>query len=130
MNGPGILWMLQTAVGFSMAGPMFFLGLESLRTGRYTWAVGYLTLGALVLYFPTYLVNRIGGPRAWIRRRLPRRRSNSDASASAATDAEETANADAVLGTGSETATESDSDAEPASDSTDGRTSRFDRFRR
>ncbi|QRV13416.1 hypothetical protein [Haloterrigena salifodinae] len=73
MRGPGLLWMLQTAAGFSMAGPMFFLGLESVRTGRYEWAAFYLTLGALVCYFPTYLVNRIGGPRTWIRRRLGRR---------------------------------------------------------
>ncbi|NUB89862.1 hypothetical protein HTZ84_18755 [Haloterrigena sp. SYSU A558-1] len=73
MRGPGLLWMLQTAAGFSMAGPMFFLGLESVRTGQYEWAAFYLTLGALVCYFPTYLVNRIGGPRAWIRRRLERR---------------------------------------------------------
>ncbi|ELY54259.1 hypothetical protein [Natronolimnohabitans innermongolicus] len=72
MKGPGILWMLQTAAGMSMAGPMFFLGLESLRTARYTWAGFYLALGLVVLYFPTYLVNRIGGPRTWIRRRLGR----------------------------------------------------------
>ncbi|ELZ20802.1 hypothetical protein C477_06111 [Haloterrigena salina JCM 13891] len=73
MRGPGLLWMLQTAAGFSMAGPMFFLGLESVRTGRYEWAAFYLAFGALVCYFPTYLVNRIGGPRTWIRRRLGRR---------------------------------------------------------
>lgn len=78
--------MLQTAAGFSMAGPMFFLGLESVRTGRYEWAAFYLTLGALVCYFPTYLVNRIGGPRAWIRRRLGRSGRKSETNADAHTD--------------------------------------------
>ena len=72
MKGPGILWMLQTAAGFSMAGPLLYLGLASVRMGRYGWAAFYLALGAIVLYFPTYIVNRIGGPRAWIRRRIGR----------------------------------------------------------
>ncbi|RQH01868.1 DUF7533 family protein [Natrarchaeobius oligotrophus] len=72
MKGPGILWMLQTAAGLSMAGPMFVVGFEFLRTGRPLAGVGFLALGAVALYFPTYLVNKIGGPRAWIRRRLGR----------------------------------------------------------
>ena len=93
MRGPGILWMLQTAAGLSMAGPMFVVGVDFLRTGRPVAGIGFLTLGALALYFPTYLINRIGGPRAWIRRRLGRirgdgagdddSRSDSDADASA-----------------------------------------------
>lgn len=61
--------MLQLAAGFSMAGPMFFIGIEFLRTGRPS-GVGFLVIGVFALYFPTYLVNRIGGPRTWIRRRL------------------------------------------------------------
>ena len=72
MRGPGILWMIQTAAGLSMAGPMFVVGLEFLRTGRTVAGVGFFALGLVALYFPTYLVNRIGGPRAWIRRRLGR----------------------------------------------------------
>lgn len=72
MKGPGILWMLQTAAGFSMAGPLFYLGSSHLFSGRYVWGAGFLLCGLLVLYFPSYLVNRIGGPRTWIRRRLGR----------------------------------------------------------
>ncbi|MDG5760761.1 hypothetical protein QA600_15595 [Natronococcus sp. A-GB1] len=72
MKGPGILWMLQTAAGFSLAGPLFFLAANYLFAGRYAWGVSFLFFGLLVLYFPTYLVNRIGGPRAWVRRRLGR----------------------------------------------------------
>ncbi len=72
MKGPGILWMLQTAAGFSLAGPLFFLATNYLFAGRYAWGVSFLFFGLLVLYFPTYLVNRIGGPRAWVRRRLGR----------------------------------------------------------
>ena len=83
--------MLQTAAGFSMAGPMFFLGIESLRTGQYEWGVFYLTLGALVLYFPTYLVKRIGGPRTWIRRRFGRSETDSGDDRDTATDDETTA---------------------------------------
>ena len=72
MRGPGLLWMIQTAAGLSMAGPMFVVGLEFLRSGRTVAGVGFLGLGLVALYFPTYLINRIGGPRAWIRRRLGR----------------------------------------------------------
>lgn len=77
MNGPGIIWMLQTAAGMSMAGPLFYLGSSYLLSGRYVGGVAFLGLGLLVLYFPTFLVNRfgarlrrIGGPRTWIRRRI------------------------------------------------------------
>jgi hypothetical protein len=72
MKGPGILWMLQTAAGMSMAGPMFILGANRLLSGRYVWGIGFLLFGGLVLYFPTYLVNRIGGPRTWVRRWIGR----------------------------------------------------------
>lgn len=75
MRGPGILWMLQTAVGFSMAGPIFVVGLEFVRNGRFIAGVGFLALGIAVVQFPTFLINRIGGPRTWIRRRL---RTNTD----------------------------------------------------
>lgn len=72
MKGPGILWMLQTAAGFSMAGPMFIVGLGFLRSGRPVAGIGFLAFGAVALYFPTYLIKRIGGPRTWIERRLDR----------------------------------------------------------
>ena len=78
MRGPGILWMLQTAAGMSMAGPIFYLAGNYLLSGRYIGGVAFLILGSLVLYFPTYLVNRIGGPRTWIRRRLDRDDSSPD----------------------------------------------------
>ena len=70
MKRLGLLDMLQLAAGFSMAGPMFFLGLSFLQAGELVGGVAFLALGAFALYFPTYLVNRIGGPRAWIRRRF------------------------------------------------------------
>lgn len=72
MKGPGILWLLQTAAGFSMAGPMFVVGVGFLRDGRLVGGLGFLALGAIGLYFPTYLRNRIGGPRTWLRRLLGR----------------------------------------------------------
>jgi hypothetical protein len=61
MKGPGILWMLQTAAGFSLAGPLFYLSGSNLLSGEYVWGAGFLFFGLLVLYFPTYLVNRISG---------------------------------------------------------------------
>ena len=72
MKGPGIFWMLQMAAGLSMAGPMFVVGFEFVRGGRIAAGIGFFALGAVALYFPTYLINRIGGPRTWIRRRLGR----------------------------------------------------------
>jgi len=65
MKGPGILWLLQTAAGISMAGPMFVVGVGFLRSGQLVGGIGFLALGAATLYFPTYLVKRIGGPRTW-----------------------------------------------------------------
>ncbi|MFP8951462.1 hypothetical protein ACLI4Z_00630 [Natrialbaceae archaeon A-arb3/5] len=77
MKGPGILTMLQLAAGFSMAGPMFVVGFEYVRTGRVLGGVGFFVFGLLALYFPTYIVNNVGGPRAWVRRRLGRVRGKS-----------------------------------------------------
>ncbi|EMA33369.1 hypothetical protein [Halobiforma nitratireducens] len=72
MKGPGILWMLQTAAGLSMAWPMFYIGLSNLGAGQLPRGLGFIALGAIALYLPTYFINRIGGPRAWVRRRLGR----------------------------------------------------------
>ncbi|AEH38032.1 hypothetical protein [Halopiger xanaduensis] len=80
MKRLGLFDMLQIAAGLSMAGPMFVVGFEFVRTGRLVGGVGFLALGAFALYFPTYLVNRIGGPRAWLRRRIGRTRSGSSES--------------------------------------------------
>ena len=90
MKGPGILWMLQTAAGMSMAGPMFVVGLEFLRTGRPIAGVAFLALGAVALYFPTYLINRIGGPRTWLRRRLGREGTAADDDAETSSEVEDT----------------------------------------
>ncbi|WP_265109114.1 hypothetical protein [Halosolutus halophilus] len=70
MKGPGLFWMLQIAAGVPMAGPMFVVGIGFLRSGNYVGGLGFLALGAIALYFPTYLINRIGGPRTWLRRRF------------------------------------------------------------
>ncbi|ELY92487.1 hypothetical protein C483_07689 [Natrialba hulunbeirensis JCM 10989] len=67
MKGPGIFSMLQIAAGLSMAGPMFVVGFEFVRTDRIVAGIGFFLLGAIALYFPTYLVKRIGGPRNWLR---------------------------------------------------------------
>jgi hypothetical protein len=71
MKGPGILWMMQTAAGFSLAGPLFYLAATYLLSANYAWGALFLTFGLLVLYFPTYLVNRI-------RRRFGRAKPGSD----------------------------------------------------
>ncbi|GAB3671214.1 DUF7533 family protein [Halopiger thermotolerans] len=99
MKRLGLFDMLQYAAGLSMAGPMFVVGFEFLRAGRLVGGVGFLALGAVALYFPTYLVNRIGGPRTWLRRRLERvRRGDSSANEAAADgDAGSDASADTSL---------------------------------
>lgn len=68
----GLLTMLELGLGMSMAGPMAVVGVEFLRTGRPAAGVGFLGLAAFALFFPSYLVRRIGGPRTWVRRRLGR----------------------------------------------------------
>ncbi|WP_247003005.1 hypothetical protein [Halosolutus gelatinilyticus] len=106
MKGPGILWMLQTAAGLSMAGPMFVVGFDLFRSGQRVAGAGFFALGAVALYFPTYLVDRIGGPRTWIRRRLDRG------------DGDEEATADAAGGEGTETADGTDGDRDEESSGT------------
>lgn len=89
--------MLQTAAGFSLAGPLFFLAANYLFAGRYVWGASFLFFGLLVLYFPTYVVNRIGGPRAWVRRRLGRGSgtdTDTDDAADDGTDADRSSGAD------------------------------------
>ncbi|WP_255168444.1 hypothetical protein [Natrononativus amylolyticus] len=88
MKGPGILWMLQTAAGLSMAGPMFIIGLEFTRDGQLVGGVGFFALGVVALYFPTWLLGRIGGPRAWIARRLERRRADDEEAEQAESESE------------------------------------------
>lgn len=126
MRGPGILWMLQTAAGFSMAGPLFFLSLEYLRMGRFVGGVGFLLVGLFVLYLPTYLIDRftgrisrLGGPRTWVRSRLGRR-GTSETETDSGDVAERTEPADTDAG--AETAAEADS--------TRGNASPLDRLRR
>ena len=72
MKGPGIAWMIQTAIGFSLAGPMFVVGLEFLRAGRIVLGVLFFSLGLIVVFAPSYFVRRIGGPGDWVRRRVKR----------------------------------------------------------
>ena len=84
MKGPGILWMLQVALGMSMAGPMFVVGAISLQSGNWLFGALMFSFGLIALFAPNYLFRRIGGPRTWIRRRLGRERDD-DAST---TDAE------------------------------------------
>ncbi|THE65076.1 hypothetical protein D8Y22_07570 [Salinadaptatus halalkaliphilus] len=83
MKGPGLLWMFQTAAGLSMAGPMFVIGFDLFRSGETAIGVGFFAIGAVALYLPTYLIQRIGGPRTWIRRRLGRSGGESSTDASA-----------------------------------------------
>lgn len=72
MKGPGLFSMIQIAAGMSMAGPMYIIGFEFARSGRFVAGAGFFALGLIAMFAPTYLVRRIGGPRTWIRRRLGR----------------------------------------------------------
>lgn len=104
MKGPGILWMLQTVAGISMSGPIFVVGLEYLRSGRIVGGIGFLALGAATFYFPTYLLNRIGGPRTWVRRRIGRGDEAEDGSETGSTTATLDSDADDERGTDEEPA--------------------------
>lgn len=70
MKGPGLFQMIEIAAGLSIAGPMFVVAVEFLRTGQFAFGVGMFALALVAMFFPSYLLRRIGGPRAWIRRRL------------------------------------------------------------
>lgn len=88
MRNPGILWMLQVAAGLSMAGPMYIVAVEFARGGDLLFGTLMFVFGTLALFAPNYLLKRIGGPRAWIKRRLARRRKKASES-SASSDATE-----------------------------------------
>lgn len=70
MKGPGLLQMIEIVAGLSIAGPMFVVAVEFLRTGQFAFGAAMLALGTVAMFSPSYLLRRIGGPRAWIRRRL------------------------------------------------------------
>ncbi|MCU4752914.1 hypothetical protein OB919_13160 [Halobacteria archaeon AArc-curdl1] len=87
MRNPGILWMLQVAAGLSMAGPMYIVAVEFARSGDLLFGALMFVFGTLALFAPNYLLKRIGGPRAWIKRRLARRRKGDSSEPSASSDA-------------------------------------------
>lgn len=80
MKGPGLLQMIEIAAGLSIAGPMFVVAVEFLRTGQFALGIGMFALALVAMFFPSYLLRRIGGPRAWVRRRLGGNESEDDSS--------------------------------------------------
>ncbi|MFP8891881.1 hypothetical protein ACLI4U_19225 [Natrialbaceae archaeon A-CW2] len=87
MRNPGILWMLQVAAGLSMAGPMYIVAVEFTRSGDLLFGALMFVFGTFALFAPNYLLKRIGGPRAWIKRRLSRRRKRDSSEPSGSSDA-------------------------------------------
>ncbi|ELZ02089.1 hypothetical protein C482_05806 [Natrialba chahannaoensis JCM 10990] len=141
MKGPGIFSMLQLAAGLSMAGPMFVVGFEFVRTDRVVAGIGFFLLGAIALYFPTYLVKRIGGPRNWLRWLASSLWSavkpGSDSSADQKSENGDDSRRQSSKSTASETRKQTESTTEPtekghesALESEPERASRLERFRR
>lgn len=64
MRGPGLLGMIEIAAGLSIAGPMFVVGVEFARSGQFALGATMVGLGLVAMFFPSYLLRRIGG---WIR---------------------------------------------------------------
>lgn len=67
MRGPGLLGMIEIAAGLSIAGPMFIVGVEFARSGQFLLGTAMVGLGLVAMFFPSYLLRRIGG---WLRRPL------------------------------------------------------------
>ncbi len=67
MRGPGLLGMIEIAAGLSIAGPMFIVGVEFARSGQFLLGTAMVGLGLVAMFFPSYLLRRIGG---WFRRPL------------------------------------------------------------
>lgn len=72
MKGPGLFSMIQIVAGMSMAGPMYVLGFDMMMNGQTVAGVGFLGLGLIAMFAPTYVIRQIGGPRTWIKRWLGR----------------------------------------------------------
>lgn len=64
MRGPGLLQMIEIGAGLSIAGPMFIVGVEFARSGQFVLGATMFGLGLVAMFFPSYLLRRIGG---WIR---------------------------------------------------------------
>jgi hypothetical protein len=70
MKMPGLFSTVQIVAGMSMAGPMYVLGFTLLLDGDHAAGLGFFALGVVAMFLPSYVLGRIGGPRAWIKRRL------------------------------------------------------------
>jgi len=73
MDSPGLLALIQLASGLVFAIPLAIIGVEFLGGGQPLLGLGFLSLAAVMLVLPEYLTRKVGGPRDWIRRRLPSR---------------------------------------------------------
>lgn len=69
MKGPGLLTLIEYGIGFAMAGPLVMVGLDLLAAGDTTFGVAAVAIGLVSIFFPSWLVRQIGGPRTWIGRR-------------------------------------------------------------
>lgn len=67
MKGPGLFSMIQIVAGMSMAAPMFVLGFDMVLGGAVLTGLALFGLGGIAMFAPTYVIRRIGGPRAWIK---------------------------------------------------------------
>lgn len=74
MKLPGLFGLIQLGSGLVFAIPLAIIGVEFLGGGRAGLGIGFLAVAAVMVVLPEYLSRRVGGPRDWVRRRLPWRR--------------------------------------------------------
>lgn len=71
MKLPGLFGLIQLGSGLVFAIPLGVIGVEFLGTGRTAFGLVFLVLAAVMVALPEYVSRRVGGPRDWVRRRLP-----------------------------------------------------------
>ncbi|MCU4740690.1 hypothetical protein OB955_07915 [Halobacteria archaeon AArc-m2/3/4] len=83
MRGPGTLQMIEIAAGLSIAGPMFIIGFDFVRSGQLLFGGGMFAFGIVAMFLPSYLIRKtigffrnIGGPKTWILQGLGRARTS------------------------------------------------------
>lgn len=67
-----LLTMIEIGAGLSIAGPMFVVGLEFVRSGQFVFGGGMFSLGLVTMFFPSYFLHRFLGRKSLFQRMLER----------------------------------------------------------
>ncbi|GAB3036987.1 hypothetical protein [Natronobiforma cellulositropha] len=68
----GLFTMIEIGAGLSIAGPMFIVGFDFVRSGELALGILLFALGVIATFTPSYFLHRFLGRRSWVGRQLDR----------------------------------------------------------